>query len=68
MEILMSKKIRYWCDSGANAFSNKKGEITLEEMGITEAEWEAMTENERDDLMRDVACDRLDWGYSLEDA
>jgi hypothetical protein len=62
---MMSKKIKFWCDSGANAFSSKKGETTLDELGLTEAEWDSMTDDERDDLMRDVACDRLDWGYSM---
>lgn len=64
----MSKKIKYWCDSGANAFSNREGTTTLEEVGLTEAEWDAMSEDNRDEFMREIACDRLDWGYVLEDA
>jgi hypothetical protein len=67
-ESLMSKTIRYWCDSGANIHSIRKGETTLDELGLSEAEWDAMTDDERDNLMRDVACERLDWGYALEDA
>jgi hypothetical protein len=67
-ERLMSKKIRFWCDSGANIHSMRKGTTTLDELGLTEAEWLAMTDDERDELMRDIACERLDWGYELEDA
>lgn len=63
----MSKKIKFWCDSGANAFSRYEGETTLEELGVSEAEWAALTEDQRDDLMRDFALERLDWGYALAD-
>ena len=63
----MSKKIKYWCDSGANMHSCRKGTTTLDELGLTEEEWHAMSDEDRDNLMRDIALDRLDWGYSLED-
>ena len=64
----MSKTIKYWCDRSANAFSFREGEITLAELQMTEAEWLSLTDDERDEMMRDIACDRLDWGYALEDA
>ena len=64
----MSKKIKYWCDSGANAFSCREGTVTMEELGLTEAEWDAMNEYQRDEVMREIACERLDWGYVLKDA
>ena len=63
----MSKKIKYWCNSGANIHSCRKGTTTLDELGLTEEEWHAMSDEDRDNLMRDIALDRLDWGYSLED-
>lgn len=64
----MSKKIKYWCDSGANIHSCREGTTTLDELGLTEEEWHAMSDEDRDNLMRDIALDRLDWGYALEDA
>ena len=64
----MSKKIKYWCDSGANIHSCLKGETSLDELGLTEDEWNAMSDDERDDIMREIACDRLDWGYEIEGA
>lgn len=64
----MSKKIKYWCDSGANIHSCRKGTTTLDELGLTEEEWHAMSDEDRENLMRDIALDRLDWGYALEDA
>jgi len=47
--------------------SCRKGTTTLDELGLTEEEWHAMSDEDRDNLMRDIALDRLDWGYSLED-
>ena len=64
----MSKKINYWCDSGANIHSCRRGEITLDELDLTEAEWNALSEDEQDEIMREIALDRLDWGYELEDS
>jgi hypothetical protein len=64
----MTKKIRYWCDSGANIHSKYEDETTLEELGLSEAEWLALTETQRDEIMKEYAFGRLDWGYRLEDA
>jgi hypothetical protein len=63
----MTRTIKYWCDSGANAFSCREGTVTLDEIGVTGEEWDAMSDDEKDNLMRDIACDRLDWGYAEED-
>ena len=60
----MSKKFNIWCDSGANAQSCRKQTIYLEDIGVSDQEWDAMSEDEKDELMKDVAFDRLDWGYS----
>jgi hypothetical protein len=59
--------IKYWCDSGASVYSCREGSTTLEDLGLTEAEWHAMPNDEKDEMMRELACDRLDWGYSLEE-
>lgn len=63
----MSKIVKYWCDSGANIHSCRKDQISLDDLGMTEEEWHEMTDDQRDNLMRDIALDRLDWGYTLED-
>ena len=60
----MSVKIKYWCDSGANAFSTRTGFVTLDELGVNEDEWRSMSEEEKEKLMYEVACDRLDWGFA----
>ena len=63
----MSKTIKFWCDSGANAFSCREGTTTLDELGLTDPEWNAMSNEQKDGLMREVACERLDWGYVLQE-
>lgn len=59
----MSRKFRVWLDSGANIHSMKEDVISLEELGYTNEEWDALTEDKQDDVMREVAFDRSDWGY-----
>lgn len=59
----MSKKLRIWCDSGANIHSCYEQEMTLEQLDISEEEWQSMGEKEKDEIMKEIAFDRLDWGY-----
>ena len=56
-------KIKWWCDSGANIHSCKEGAVTLEDLGFTEVEWNARTDDERESIMREIAWDTLDWGF-----
>ena len=62
----MTVTIKYWCDSGANIHSCRKGSITLDELGFTETEWDEMPEDQRDEVMKEIAFERLDWGYAKE--
>lgn len=59
----MSRKFKVWLDSCANAYSRREEEITLDYLGISDSEWDAMTEDQREDAMRDIAFARSDWGY-----
>lgn len=59
-------KIKTYLNSGANAHSCKKDEYTLESLGISEEEWENMTPQEKDDFMRPIIWDTLEWGYYEE--
>jgi hypothetical protein len=63
----MSKVINYWCDSGANIHSCVRGSITLDELNLTEEQWLEMSDDDRDEIMKEIALSRLDWGYSLDD-
>lgn len=60
-------RIRYWCDSGASAFSRNTGYVTLEDLGLTREEWESMPEAEKDALMYDCAHNNYEWGYTEEE-
>lgn len=58
------KQIKVWLDSGANSQSCMETIVSLEDLGLTDEEWDAMSESEKDALMRDIAFQRADWGYA----
>lgn len=45
----MSKKFKVWLDSGANHQSSYEQFITLDEVGLSDEDWEDMDEDERED-------------------
>ena len=57
------KKFEVWMDSGANIHSKYKTTVSLNDLGVSDEEWQEMTDEQRDDVMRDVAFERSDWGY-----
>ncbi|NUU68165.1 hypothetical protein HQN64_18945 [Enterobacteriaceae bacterium BIT-l23] len=59
----MGRKFKVWLDSGANIESRYEDEVDLDFLGVSSEEWENMNERERDELMKDVAWERMDWGY-----
>lgn len=60
----MSKVLKVWCDSGANAFSCFKTEVPISEFGLTDEEWDGLTDDQKDKYVKDVAWQRLEWGYT----
>lgn len=60
----MAKKFKVWLDSGANHESCKEQIVSLEEIGISDAQWDAMTDDEKEAEMREVAFDSSDWGFT----
>lgn len=59
----MSKGLYYFLDSGANAHSKYTGFISWEDLGITEEEWDALTDTERDIVGHELAFGRAEWSY-----
>jgi hypothetical protein len=53
-------KFKFWCDSGANAHSCREDECEIE---MTEEEFAAMSDEEKEEMMREYAFERLDWGW-----
>ena len=60
----MTRKFKVWLDSGANIHSCRKQTIELSDIGITDAEWDEMSDDAKDEVMREFAFDQSDWGYS----
>ena len=63
MENMKMKKFEVWLDSGANIHSKYKATIYLADIGFSDDEWNEMTEDQRDEVMHDIAFERSDWGY-----
>ena len=57
-------KIKLFCDSGANIHSCREVTFdTVEDLGMEEGEWEAMTDDEKYEEAEIWANDRLSIGY-----
>ncbi|ACN45441.1 hypothetical protein AZ928_09720 [Salmonella enterica] len=60
----MGRKFKVWLDSGANIHSCYKQEIDIEEyLGIFDDEWDSYSEEAKDEIMRDIAWEKMDWGF-----
>ena len=51
-------------DSGANNDSCKEQVVSLEDIGINDAQWAAMTDEEKEAEMREIAFEHSDWGFT----
>lgn len=56
-------KLKTWLDSGANSFSCRKQTFTFEELGLTEDEWDEMTEYEKEEFVKEIVWNWMDWGF-----
>jgi len=59
----MAREFEVFLDSGANIHSRYSTNVSLDELGIESDEWDAMSDNEKDEVMRDIAFDHSEWGY-----
>lgn len=66
----MSKVFKVWLDSGANCKSCRAINVSLEELGYTDEEWEAIIPAvEKEEIMREIAFGQAEWGWNeVEDA
>ena len=60
----MSRRFKVWLDSGANHASCREDEISLDDFGMSSDEWDALSDKEKEDLMRDFAWEYMDWGFA----
>lgn len=63
----MARIIHYWLDSGANIHSKRRGSIPLSDLCITDEEWDAMTDEARDEAVKDIAFEGLEWGFDVKE-
>ena len=50
--------IQTWLDSGANTHSCRETDFEIDE-----EDWNSMTEDQKDEYAKDIAWDRMDWGW-----
>ena len=53
--------IKVWLDSGANVHSCYRSELEIDT-----AEWDAMSEKEKEEEANEYAWNRMDWGWKIE--
>ncbi|ELY2523921.1 hypothetical protein SM091_004101 [Cronobacter sakazakii] len=60
----MGRKFKVWLDSGANIHSRYEQVVDLEDdLGISDEEWEKMDDEGKNEVMKEIAWDRMDWGF-----
>jgi len=60
---MMAYLFTVYCDSGANIASRYETKVNTEDLGYTDSEWDALNEEKKDEEMKEVAFECLDWGY-----
>ena len=60
----MYKIIRVWLDSGANIHSRMERSFSTEDVGLTSEEWDELLEDQKEEIVKDYAFERADWGWS----
>jgi len=56
--------VKFYCDNGANIHSCRTEKIDTEkDWGLLEGEWESMSEDEKYEMAKEWAFEKLDIGY-----
>ncbi len=59
-------KIRFWCNSGANAYSKREEVLDVEkDLGYTEEEWNKLSDTQKYNEAERWAWERLEIGYDI---
>ncbi|EKA0999359.1 hypothetical protein OJ500_002136 [Cronobacter sakazakii] len=60
----MGRKFKVWLDSGANIHSKYEQVVDLDDdLGISDEEWEKMDDEGKNEVMKEIAWERMDWGF-----
>lgn len=57
------RKITFWLDSGANIYSKRTTTVSLYDLGFDEETWDNMSDAEKEEVAREIAFERADWGW-----
>jgi hypothetical protein len=52
--------LRYWIQT------DKIGSKIINEMEVDDEDWQSMSEDEREELARDAAFERMEWGWEVK--
>jgi len=55
---MTTKTIKVWLDSGANIHSCYRAEFEVDAN-----DWDAMSDEQKDEVAKEYAWDRMDWGW-----
>jgi hypothetical protein len=58
-----NQRFEVWLDSGANIHSCYRVKTSLEELNLTAEEFEGMSDDEKEEMFKDIAFNRSDWGW-----
>lgn len=61
----MARKFKVWLTSGANIHSKREITVILNEIWNeeTDGNWDDTDDDVKDQIMKDIAFERADWGY-----
>lgn len=59
----MGRKFRVWLDSGANHASKYEEVVDLDDIGYSSDAWDSLSDERREEEMRDIAWQQSDWGF-----
>jgi len=59
----MGRKFKVYMGSGANIHSRYETVVDLEDFGLESEDWDEMSDEEKDETMREVAWERAEWGW-----
>lgn len=57
------RKIKFVCDNNANIHSSREETYTLKQLGLTEEEWDEMSEEDRYKMVEDWAMERFEYWF-----
>lgn len=63
----MKKGLKIWCDSGANIHSCREEFVEFGDGFMSEEEWHDLSDDKKEETAKEIAFERLDWGYEVVD-